>query len=68
MLKIISENELPELIKQRNRYRQLQALKRMNEKAKNKIIKQAGYDVETAILIEEEIYLKLLHWGEKVEE
>lgn len=68
MLKIICENELPELIKQRNRYRQLQALKRMNEKAKNKIIKQAGYDVETAILIEEEIYLKLLHWGEKVEE
>lgn len=62
--KTADENSLQKLIHQRNLNRQLQALKRMNEKEKNKIIKQSGYDIEEAILIEEEIYLKLLHWKE----
>ncbi len=58
------EDILQKIIFEKNRERQLQALKRMNEKEKNKIIKQSGYDIEEAILIEQEIYLKLLHWKE----
>ena len=58
------EDNLQKLIFEKNRERQLQALKRMNEKKKNEIIKQSGYDIEEAILIEQEIYLKLLRWKE----
>ena len=62
------EDVLQKLIFKKTREKQLQALKRMNEEAKNKIIKQSGYDIEEAILIEEEIYLKLLNWKEEKDE
>lgn len=50
-----------ELIKWRTKSKELQALKRMNEEKKNELIKKAGYDIDTAIEIEEKIYLMLTH-------